>query len=421
MAIRSVFDALYGSISFDDDLATLISTPIIQRLRHVRLSNIDSLSMPGIANSSRYEHILGVAHLATELGVTKRLLHIERTGLVAAAALHDWAITAFGHLVEEAYQFAGTSFNHEEKLAEIISGNAPDDLGGTSRQILFGRPTGLPEWARRVAGNDDDELIKVIVDNIRGKGRYGKVISGDIDIDNIDNVFRVAHHIGMAIDKKVPLHLARSITGVDSNTGTPIFASNATEALAAWVDLRSEVYSMLMPAEYDFAGKIMLLSAAVNAIQTGVLADVDWSMTDHEFLAKMLSSVDHRISGTTERWLCGELWDISPLHWFEGARPSFPKLLAFSQLITERLGRHCFAYGIKDKRNRKLNIQLDNGDTLVMGTSSNQWLFGNGSAKRFSIKETAEIISVAEEFFNTREIGPYHKIAEGVDSQLCLL
>ena len=34
--------------AFHDDIAALASKPIVQRLRHVRLSNIDSIDLPGI-------------------------------------------------------------------------------------------------------------------------------------------------------------------------------------------------------------------------------------------------------------------------------------------------------------------------------------------------------------------------------------
>ena len=62
-------DALYGRMSFPPEIAALILTPVVQRLRHVRLSNIDSLDMPAIANLSRFEHVLGTAHLASRVGV----------------------------------------------------------------------------------------------------------------------------------------------------------------------------------------------------------------------------------------------------------------------------------------------------------------------------------------------------------------
>ncbi len=97
-------DTLYGRVVLDDDMMKLSATPVIQRLRHVRLSNINSIDMPGIANLSRYEHVLGVCYLAGQVGFLGTLNRHDRTVLAASALLHDWAITSFGHLVEEAFQ-----------------------------------------------------------------------------------------------------------------------------------------------------------------------------------------------------------------------------------------------------------------------------------------------------------------------------
>lgn len=421
MAIRGILDALYGQVRFDDDLAALISTPIVQRLRHVRLSNIDSLNMPGIANLSRFEHVLGVAHLATTMEVAKRLPHLERTALTAAAALHDWAITAFGHLVEEAYQYAGSEFDHEERFSEIVRNEGEEELGGANLQILHGRQAGLLGWAKRVAGSEADALIHIIADNIRGKGKYGKIISADIDIDNIDNVFRVAYHSGLNIDRELPLRLAKAIVDVDRINGAPVFKKEAMSDLETWVSTRSNVYSLLMPAEYDFAGKIMVLSAAVGAVRHAPQS-LHWSMTDYEFITRMLASRERRVSDTIERWLSGELWEVCPLYWFEGNRPNFPALLAFSDAVSEKLERPCFAYGIKDKRNRKLNVFLDDGAQLSIGEDSKKWLFGMGSVKRFTAKEVNEIIEMAQAFFQGSCLGRHEQTPEKDDgSQLCLL
>lgn len=50
----SFFDALYGEVRMEPAIADLASRPLVQRLRHIRLSNIDSLASPGIAHISRY-------------------------------------------------------------------------------------------------------------------------------------------------------------------------------------------------------------------------------------------------------------------------------------------------------------------------------------------------------------------------------
>lgn len=72
----------------------------------------------------------------------------ERLSLDAAAVLHDWAITAFGHLIEEAFQYVGASFEHETHLADLAASESDAaDIGGIEhRQILAGRELGLHQW-----------------------------------------------------------------------------------------------------------------------------------------------------------------------------------------------------------------------------------------------------------------------------------
>ncbi len=78
MTTLDIYDPLYGDVSFEDPLRALILTPAVQRLRHVRLSNIDSMSLPGFAGSTRYEHALGAAAVAAHLGFFGNLLSEER-------------------------------------------------------------------------------------------------------------------------------------------------------------------------------------------------------------------------------------------------------------------------------------------------------------------------------------------------------
>src|SRR5690349_5656478 len=100
-----ILDPLYGELTLPKAIVQLLSKPIVQRLRHIRLSNIDSLDMPGIANISRYEHVVGTAYLLSQTGLFSKLDVETATWLQAAALLHDWAILPYGHLIEEASQY----------------------------------------------------------------------------------------------------------------------------------------------------------------------------------------------------------------------------------------------------------------------------------------------------------------------------
>ena len=405
----SIQDALYGRIGFDAPFSQLLSAPIVQRMRHIRLSNIDSIDLPGIANLSRYEHVLGVAHLASIAGFRHTLTASERLVLDAAAVLHDWAITSFGHLVEEAFHYVGAQFEHESHLEVLAAGENGGDIGGVEhRQILGGREMGLYPWIAKIASNagEQDRLLSAITDHIKGKGQYGQVIAGTIDLDNIDNVTRMAYHLGLIRDGELAIRLAQSIVGVDEGSGAPIFAPEAVASIEAWLELRRDVYTLLMLSEGDFAGKLMLISATVAAYEAGQMRLADWSMTDAQFFEGLRTSPIAAVKETATRWLVGELWDMAPLSWFEGQRPDYAALHQFSAALSEHMDRPFFAYGIKDKRDRRLNVMIAGQGLRTFGMDSNQWLLGFGSPKKLAIsrKDQERSWSFAERHFGMRRL-----------------
>lgn len=100
-----IWDALYGKIDFSSLVYKCMFSPEIQRLREVRLCNINSLCITGSSNTNRFEHSVGTAHLAAvnieataqnHLKLTKK----EKETFVIAALLHDAANGPFGHSYE---------------------------------------------------------------------------------------------------------------------------------------------------------------------------------------------------------------------------------------------------------------------------------------------------------------------------------
>jgi HD superfamily phosphohydrolase len=418
----SFVDPIYGQIRLTESLRTLVQKPVLQRLRHVRLSNIDSIDIPSIANLSRFEHVLGVAHLASSLGIRSSLTRHELLVLDASALLHDWAITSFGHLVEEGLQYVGTNFDHEQRLREIILGISHDEVLGADLQILAGRGAGIRDWARTLVGHDDEQLLRDIMDHIRGGGRLGRLIAGDIDIDNIDNVFRMAFHMGLDVDRRVPSRLAKAIIGINDGTREPIFKSDSEADIQAWRMARRRVYEHLMLAERDFIGKVMILSSTVKAFQAGEIVVDDWKMVDHDFITRLLGSHVREVKDTTQSWLAGDLWSCTPLYWMKGQRPSYPALLEVSGEISTHLNRYCFAYGIKDKRERVISAHFDDGRNETYGNNAERWLLGIGSSNKrpFSTKDVRFMFDAACKSFETEVIGPSSG-PEGKDDQAWLL
>lgn len=399
-------DALYGEIEIRPEIYDLIKCPLVQRLRRVRLSNIDSICMTGIANISRYEHSIGVAYLASQVGFQTRISSRDKLIIQAAGLIHDTAITPFGHLAEEALNYLGENYEHEAKWSILFGATEVKELGGIDLQVYLGHESGLRPWATNTFGINADEILNEILNALMGKGRYGQCIAGEIDLDNLDNVTRAAYHMGLEVDRKLPLQIVKNITRAEEGVG-PIFSDDSVNLLTQWLQLREDVYNKLMLSRDDFCGKVMLIYSSVLAFERKYIAPTDWILTDGDFIQRLLACPEKEIRVTASRWLLGDLWSLSELSWFEGQPASFSQTRAFAEVLSDALGRRCFAYRIKDKRNRRLSINLASGERLPLGETPKQWLLGVASPTRkdFSYDENKHIASLAEKFFATQFLG----------------
>ena len=393
-----ILDPLYGNVEFEPAIADLASRPLVQRLRHIRLSNVDSLGLPGIANVSRYEHALGTAVLAARTTFAKRASERLRICLTAAAIVHDTAISPFGHLMEEALAYLGIAYHHESKWTLLQSPSSA--LGGVNLQLYLGYQSGLRDWAEKFFDTDANAIIESVIKGIRGGGKFGPAINGEVDLDNLDNVTRAAYHMGLEVDRALPIRVAEYLEDV-SESGA-IFSEGCVDSIRTWLELREQVYSRFMLTVADFSGKLMMLSSIVHALKVGVIAESDWNMTDGRLIEVLLSSKQEEIAGPLRRWLVADLWDISELYWFEGKVPSFSALTPFTEELSSALSRPCFAYPIRDKRKRRIQLQLSSKETVSLGEEPRQWLLGIGSPLKrpFTTRDNRVVIEITRRHFD---------------------
>lgn len=281
---RYVYDTLYGPITFPEYVWDAALCPEFQRLREIRMCNINSLCLTGGSNISRYEHCLGVAHLALECLASWPLRpSVEETKLIVLAALlHDVGSSAFGHSVQ--YVISSQGFEHES-FYDIVTGQAKAGEFAYRRAladpIYFGSP-------RRLHRLHKESALRSISDMVEGRGEFGPLISGTIDLDNIDNVFRLAYHVGLTRDGTAALRLARSLS---INNGVLVVAAGAEDALREWYDVRRRLYDFLLLNPDEFSAKCML----EEALEFTAANDPEcfrWNDVDFELLEKLSKSSD---------------------------------------------------------------------------------------------------------------------------------
>lgn len=358
---RLLVDALYGLQTLDSFLAELIEQPEIQRLRDVRLSNINSATLPGAANISRFEHSIGTALLAERTARALDLDTTDRHKLVLAALLHDVAITPYGHLMEEGFAYAGIAYDHERRLLQILQGQA--EHGTVDYQIFRGQSVGFRKvLARRpysVLAIEPAEVMQIV----RGEGRLGPLINGTIDLDNIDNVCRMAYHIGIPYRIGLPGDLTQAFALSDN---TILLRGDKVDVINEWLHLRFRLYSALMTNPTDFSAKAMLIEAIRLGLcgaddEAPVISAINWSLTDSNFIQMLAAS--KLTAGLIRRFETGDLFAVVGLYWISADRfkaiyrdiPTACKRLRQAVAAKSLVGeKDILLYGIRDKRVRPI-------------------------------------------------------------------
>jgi len=130
MKTTDIIDPIHDFISVTDSELKIIDSPIFQRLRRIRQLTGAHLTYPG-AQHTRFEHSLGVMHIAGQAGHTlanKKIIKADDIeNLRIAGLLHDIGHGPFSHLFEEVLQEKSKE-SHEDFGKKIILKTQIGDL-----------------------------------------------------------------------------------------------------------------------------------------------------------------------------------------------------------------------------------------------------------------------------------------------------
>lgn len=379
-AIR-VFDPLYGRLQLTPLESRVFAVPELQRLRYIRMCNINSMLITGASEISRFEHALGTLRLAREWVSCRQLPPRIVEAIAVAALLHDVQTGPFGHSLEYVLHAEhGDHFRHED----LAHGHAINYHQAADASVSF---LGRQFAASEVVG----DLWPVVADMIKGKGTYGPLISGTIDLDNIDNVFRLAYHVGVAgtEDSSCALQLARDL---DVTPEGPAFSFRSFAHLERWQRIRHDLYQLLLLDWADFSAKAMLQYALERALTDDQLDPSAWKYTDNQLLEQLWSIgigefEDVRVM--VRRLRTGDLF--APLVLLESPNVDAYRLLdsaAAKRSLVAALKSHSRKAGysyqyllhfIRDvaKTDRAVDIiEKESGRTMRIGRNSSRLLIG---------------------------------------------
>lgn len=290
------YDRIYGELNFPPIIQELLDCPGLLRLRDVRMANNQFVAFPAFANTSRYEHSLGVCYLAGICANSLGLPEKEKIELMIACLYHDVGTPPFAHAMEEVLQIH-FNFDHEENLRQIINGTS-GSFEGNLEQIFFGATTKLRSVCHskqgRKIGLDLHSLYR-IADIIVGKKEevLSPLLNGNgMDLDNIDNVIRASSAMGIigTEDMDLPIQLAKSFMFNENNQ----ICHNGfyLSEIKRWQQIRDDQYTAIFESVDDFAYQTMIKKALSLMLTEDdakqKMSKDSWKLTDSSILYNFL-------------------------------------------------------------------------------------------------------------------------------------
>ena len=257
--MKTIKDSVHDHIEVSGVALDLLDTPPVQRLRHVKQLGTVELVYPA-ANHTRFEHSLGVYHLACEalstLGVAGR--NAERVR--AAALLHDVGHAPYSHNLEPLVE-RRTGHAHDD-VADLLEGTAVADV---------------------LADHDLD--VARVAGLIGGEGRYAGVVSGELDVDRMDYLVRDAHHTGVPYGTIDHERLIRELALVD---GELVLAEGNVQTAESLLVARALMNPVVYNHHVARISKAMLRRATGRLLAaTDATAEDLRRMDDHDLHAAL--------------------------------------------------------------------------------------------------------------------------------------
>lgn len=298
-------DPIWGPIVTEAWVERLLESPEVQRLGHIRLLNSSPSSLPALGDVHRLTHTIGVLGLATSVAgrLADSLSPDELRAFVAAAILHDVGTPPFGHSFEYLLK-ATTGWDHERMLERLLEGDYRPE--GRYAQIFHGKQLTLRPLLEQLRIRED-----LVVECAHGSGKLGALISGSLDLDNIDNVYRMGSFLGLRPDLDNGRNIVEAITPAGHGVA---WDRSAVDSINRWADLRERTYSVLAFDTSNLQYQCMLSHLLRAAFADGILGEEHWSWTDESLLYRLESR--DRTRSIARRLLAGPRYVPIFIGWY---------------------------------------------------------------------------------------------------------
>ena len=270
--MRVINDTIHGSFSIDGVREDLLSTPEFNKLSHIKQLGLAHLVFPG-AHHTRFEHSLGVSHLAGRMADSLSLSEEESTIVEVAAMLHDVGHGPYSHTLEHILHERGGA-DHMHITEGIITGDY--EILSDEEISLFPKRKTVPEILESY-GIDPKEVSSLIHGpDAGGKERnlfhwgegaetfhsqdntMGHLVHGPVDCDQMDYLLRDAHFTGVRhgiIDHHRLIHC------MERHSGDIAISEGGLSALEGMMTARALMYSAVYFHKVTRITEVMLSRA----------------------------------------------------------------------------------------------------------------------------------------------------------------
>jgi hypothetical protein len=270
--MKAIKDSVHGHVRLGDLATDLVDTPAFQRLRHIKQLSTVRLVYPS-ANHTRFEHSLGVYHLARRAVEGFDLDADTAAHVRAAALLHDVGHGPYGHQTEGIIRRA-TGRDHDD-VAWLLT-----DADREVCRVL--ERNGL-----------DPERVAALID---GEGALGPLVSGELDVDRMDYLVRDAHHTGVpygTVDTGRLVTELRLIGGDGPGESADLVLAEGNVATAeSLLVARSLMNAVVYRHHVSRVAGAMLERACERYLdRTGTEVEAFREMADHDLLVELRDRV----------------------------------------------------------------------------------------------------------------------------------
>ena len=270
-----IIDPIHDFVRVYDNELKIIDTSIFQRLRRIRQLSGAHLIYPG-AQHTRFEHSLGVMHIASMAGHAlsdKGIISVDDIqNLRFAGLLHDIGHGPFSHLFEELLQ--KKKHSHEDIGKEIILKTTIGDLiskGGFDKRFI----------TKLAFGDSKFQFMN-------------EIISGALSADIMDYLLRDGYFTGAEHAKIDHNRLTNSL---DVYKNKLALDKSALVNFETMLISRYQMFKAVYFHKTVRAGEVMLLEAMDLAEEelnlTSMVLDDYLELSDDVILSKLLNLPEH--------------------------------------------------------------------------------------------------------------------------------